>query len=120
MFRHHDGPPPGTVYQMRQQIFAIGDDFWLRGAISGPFSLAISLVGAEALFLACLDQPDWVRSVMACNPVAVQVETLRDAWLQGRTQPSTADLLALGASLIAWLLGHLLFQRLSPHFEEAL
>ena len=31
-----------------------------------------------------------------------------------------AALLALGASLIAWLLGHLLFQRLSPHFEEAL
>lgn len=30
MFRHHDAPPPGTVYQMRQQIFAIGDDFWVQ------------------------------------------------------------------------------------------
>lgn len=43
---------------------AVGDDFWLRGAISGPFSLAISLVGAEELFVACLDQPDWVRSCL--------------------------------------------------------
>jgi uroporphyrinogen decarboxylase len=44
---------------------ALGDKFWLRGSISGPFSLAISLVGAEALFMACLDQPDWVHSVLA-------------------------------------------------------
>ena len=43
----------------------LGDQYWLRGAISGPFSLAISLVGAEALFLACYDQTEWVRSVLA-------------------------------------------------------
>lgn len=43
---------------------ALGDQYWLRGAISGPFSLAISLVGAEALFLACYDQTEWVRGVL--------------------------------------------------------
>jgi uroporphyrinogen decarboxylase len=43
----------------------VGADFWVRGAISGPFSLAISLVGAEAVFMACLDQPDWVRDLLA-------------------------------------------------------
>lgn len=42
----------------------LGDQYWLRGAISGPFSLAISLVGAEALFLSCYDQTEWVRSVL--------------------------------------------------------
>jgi uroporphyrinogen decarboxylase len=55
---------PVNITAARNVRRALGDDFWLRGAISGPFSLAISLVGAEALFLACLDQPDWVRSVL--------------------------------------------------------
>ncbi|MBL9192115.1 MAG: hypothetical protein JNJ82_07135 [Opitutaceae bacterium] len=59
-----DGRMPVNLTAARQVRRALGDDFWLRGAISGPFSLAISLVGAEALFLACLDQPDWVRSVL--------------------------------------------------------
>lgn len=43
---------------------AVGDNYWVRGALSGPFSLAISLVGAEAIFLACVDQPEWVRSCL--------------------------------------------------------
>lgn len=59
-----DGRMPVNITAARNVRRALGDDFWLRGAISGPFSLAISLVGAEALFLACLDQPDWVRSVL--------------------------------------------------------
>jgi uroporphyrinogen decarboxylase len=58
------GRMPVNITAARNVRRALGDDFWLRGAISGPFSLAISLVGAEALFLACLDQPDWVRSVL--------------------------------------------------------
>ena len=60
-----DGRLPVNITATRNVRRALGDDVWLRGAISGPFSLAISLVGAEALFLACLDQPDWVRSVLA-------------------------------------------------------
>lgn len=59
-----DGRMPVNLAATRNVRRALGDDFWLRGAVSGPFSLAISLVGAEALFLACLDQPDWVRSVL--------------------------------------------------------
>ncbi len=59
-----DGRMPVNLAAARNVRRALGDDFWLRGAISGPFSLAISLVGAEALFLACLDQPDWVRNVL--------------------------------------------------------
>jgi len=30
MFRHHDDGPPPNTYQMRQQMFAIGDDFWIE------------------------------------------------------------------------------------------
>jgi len=58
------GRMPVNITAARNIRRTLGGDFWLRGAISGPFSLAISLVGAEALFLACLDQPDWVRSVL--------------------------------------------------------
>jgi uncharacterized protein YxjI len=35
MFRHHDGPADGagpSTYQMRQQMFSIGDDFWIENA----------------------------------------------------------------------------------------
>ena len=60
-----DGRMPVNLAAARAVRREVGDDFWLRGAISGPFSLAISLVGAEALFLACLDRPDWVREVLA-------------------------------------------------------
>lgn len=59
-----DGRMPVNITAARNVRAALGHDFWLRGAISGPFSLAISLVGAEALFVACLDNPDWVRSCL--------------------------------------------------------
>jgi uroporphyrinogen decarboxylase len=59
-----DGRMPVNIEAARRVRAAIGPDYWLRGALSGPFSLAISLVGAEALFLGCIDQPAWVRSVL--------------------------------------------------------
>ncbi len=60
-----DGRMPVNLAAARQLRAAVGDDYWLRGAVSGPFSLAISLVGAEALFIAALDEPDWVHGVLA-------------------------------------------------------
>lgn len=59
-----DGRMPVNVAAASEVCRSLGDDVWLRGAISGPFSLAISLAGAEALFLACLDNPDWVRNCL--------------------------------------------------------
>lgn len=59
-----DGRMPVNIEAARNVRRAVGDDFWVRGAISGPFSLAISLVGAEALFLACLDDPEWDHSCL--------------------------------------------------------
>lgn len=60
-----DGRMPVNLEAARRVRRAVGDDFWLRGAVSGPFSLAISLVGAETLFMGCLDQPEWVHELLA-------------------------------------------------------
>ncbi|ACB76168.1 uroporphyrinogen decarboxylase family protein [Opitutus terrae] len=59
-----DGRMPVNLAAARAVRKELGDDFWLRGAVSGPFSLAISLVGAESLFIACIEQPEWVRSCL--------------------------------------------------------
>ena len=59
-----DGRMPVNITATANIRRELGDDYWIRGSISGPFSLAISLVGAEDLFLACLDEPDWVREVL--------------------------------------------------------
>jgi Uroporphyrinogen-III decarboxylase len=60
-----DGRMPVNLAAAREVRRVLGEDYWIRGALSGPFSLAISLVGAEALFIACLEQPDWVRDCLA-------------------------------------------------------
>jgi uroporphyrinogen decarboxylase len=59
------GRMPVNLAAARNVRRELGDDVWVRGALSGPFSLAIALVGTEELFLACLDQPDWVHRVLA-------------------------------------------------------
>ena len=60
-----DGRMPINIAAAKNVRRELGDDVWLRGSVSGPFSLAISLVGAEALFLSCVDDPDWVHEVLA-------------------------------------------------------
>lgn len=60
-----DGRMPINLEAARRVRKIVGDDYWLRGAVSGPFSLAVSLVGAETLFMACLDQPEWVHQLLA-------------------------------------------------------
>ncbi len=64
--------------------------------------------------------PDWVQQIMAFNPVAVQVTSLRESLLHGAYTPDLADLTVLAASAAIWWLGHRVFQRLSPHFDEAM
>lgn len=59
-----DGRMPVNVEAARQVVHEIGDEVWIPGAISGPFSLAISLVGAEALFMATIDNPAWVHGLL--------------------------------------------------------
>ncbi|MBL4575371.1 MAG: uroporphyrinogen decarboxylase family protein [Opitutaceae bacterium] len=59
-----DGRMPVNIEAARIVRKEIGDDYWIRGAISGPFSLAISLLGAEDLFISCLDDPEFVNGLM--------------------------------------------------------
>ncbi len=59
-----DGRMPVNIAAAREVRRIMGDDLWLRCAISGPFSLAISLAGADAIFMGCLENPDWVRGVL--------------------------------------------------------
>ncbi|MDR0902136.1 MAG: hypothetical protein LBM92_05135 [Opitutaceae bacterium] len=59
-----DGRMPVNIQAARDTLRVLGDDFWVRGAVSGPFSLAVSLVGADTLFMACLESPEWVRGVL--------------------------------------------------------
>lgn len=59
-----DGRLPINLAAARNVRRTLGDDYWIRGALSAPFSLATSLVGAEELFLACLEEPEWVHRVL--------------------------------------------------------
>ncbi|HNC23253.1 MAG TPA: uroporphyrinogen decarboxylase family protein [Opitutaceae bacterium] len=59
-----DGRMPVNIEAARRVRREVGSDYWLRGAVSGPFSLAIGLVGSEALFMACVDEPEWVAQLL--------------------------------------------------------
>ena len=53
-----DGRMPLNIEATRRVVAELGGDVWIRGALSGPFSLAVSLMGAEEFFLCCWDSPD--------------------------------------------------------------
>lgn len=59
------GRMPVNIAAARQVRQELGSDYWIRGALSGPLSLAVSMVGAETLFIACLEEPAWVHQVLA-------------------------------------------------------
>lgn len=84
-----------------------------------PPILAIVFYLSPILYPAA-QTPDWVQGLMAFNPIAICAESLRAAWIGGASQPQLADLAALLAGAFTWALGHHVFRRLSPHFEEAL
>jgi ABC-type polysaccharide/polyol phosphate export permease len=95
------------------QVFVRDLEQALAPALAMLFYLSPILYAAD-------QTPTWVRGVMALNPVATQVATLRDAWLGGRALPTLPDVLMVVLAAVVWALGHVVFQRLSPHFEEAL
>jgi len=64
--------------------------------------------------------PDWVQGLMLLNPVAVLVESLRGALLDGHALPGLREGTAFAFSALVFGLGRWVFKRLSPHFEEAL
>jgi ABC-type polysaccharide/polyol phosphate export permease len=64
--------------------------------------------------------PEGLRPLMLLNPVAVLLEAAREGLLQGRALPAMAEWAAALFCLAVFVLGRLVFRRLSPHFEEAL
>lgn len=60
-----------TARRVRQEL---GDQIWIRGALSGPFSLAVSLMGAEDLFMNTLD-----NSNLSMNCSATPVELSKNS-----------------------------------------
>jgi uroporphyrinogen decarboxylase len=59
-----DGRMPLHIEAARRVVRELGSNYWVRGAISGPFSLATSLVGTADLFPACLEEPDRVQAIL--------------------------------------------------------
>lgn len=60
-----DGRMPINIEVARRVVRALSREVWVRGAVSGPFSLAVSLIGAEELFLSTLDEPEFARAALA-------------------------------------------------------
>ncbi|MFH1614389.1 MAG: uroporphyrinogen decarboxylase family protein [Planctomycetota bacterium] len=50
----------------------LGDEIYIRGAVTGPFSMAAELLGLEPLILAMVKQPDeYVKLLNLCCDVAI-------------------------------------------------
>lgn len=58
------GRMPVFIEAARQVKSGLGDRVWLRGAVTSPFSLAVSLFGLEELFVACLEEPAAVHAAL--------------------------------------------------------
>jgi len=60
-----DGRMPLLVEAAARLRTAKGDDVPVRGAVTGPFSLACALAGTEQVLVATLEDPAFVRALLA-------------------------------------------------------
>ncbi len=60
-----DGRMPVFIDAARHVVHELGDRVWVRGALTGPFSLAAGLVGPERLFMAAIESPAFVHDLLA-------------------------------------------------------
>jgi uroporphyrinogen decarboxylase len=68
-----DGRMPLFLAAARGLHRQIGEDVLIRGALTGPFSLAGALVGTENLLLATSDDPGFVKALLDfCGRVAAE------------------------------------------------
>jgi len=74
-----DGRMPVNLTAARNIKKEFGDSLWIRGALSGPFSLGVSLVGAETLFIGCLDNPEATKALLQYAVKIIQI--FGDAYL---------------------------------------
>ena len=67
-----NGRMPLFLEVAAQLAEAVGAEVPVRGAVTGPFSLASALVGTEELLVAALDEPAEVRDLLAfCGRVSI-------------------------------------------------
>ncbi len=59
-----DGRMPLFLDAAERLCREVGDDLYIRGALSGPFSIACSLFGTAELLVATVDDPDFVRDLL--------------------------------------------------------
>jgi uroporphyrinogen decarboxylase len=59
-----DGRMPLNLEVARNVLKVLGKDIPIRGALSGPFSLAAHLAGPENLFMLTVTQPDLVNNLL--------------------------------------------------------
>jgi len=59
-----DGRMPLFLEAARRLRRDLGDDVFVRGALTGPFSLAGALMGTEKLLMATADDPSFVRRLL--------------------------------------------------------
>ena len=68
---HKDGRMPLNLEVAEKVMKALGNEVPIRGALSGPFSMAAHLIGPEKLFLLPFTQPDLLhRLLQFCCDVA--------------------------------------------------
>ncbi len=59
-----DGRMPIFIESTRRVVRELGETVWVRGALTGPFSLAAGLVGPEHLFMAVIENPGFVHHLL--------------------------------------------------------
>ena len=59
-----DGRMPINLEVARNVLRVLGDELPIRGALSGPFSMAANLVGAERLFMLTVTNPAFVKDIL--------------------------------------------------------
>lgn len=62
---HRDGRMPVNLEVARNVVKVLGREIPIRGAVSGPFSMAASLVGPEHLFMLTVTHPPLVKELVS-------------------------------------------------------
>jgi uroporphyrinogen decarboxylase len=68
-----DGRMPIYLEAAARMYASVGHDLILRGAVTGPYSMAAELIGAETFVLLTVEEPDFAREVIEfCARVTVE------------------------------------------------
>lgn len=61
----NDGRMPLNIEAAGRVVKALGGEVPIRGALSGPFSMAANLVGPERLFMLTITNPQFVKDILS-------------------------------------------------------